>query len=645
MNETHTSWGIDLLPEQFDERVERVVLDIAMGSPHAFDQSLTRDHAAAAADQIFQQTELGPSQGKSNARASDAMGCGIDREIRHLQRYRLHRWATPGERVDACQQHLEGKRLGEIVVGSGIQPEDDVGISIARRQHQHRRPASLGAYPPQHAKTVEIGKHHVEHDDIELRRERGTDSSGATLRPIDDVAFFGEPALQKRGHPRVVLSKQNPHVRGIVAQIVRDCLSDHFQVSGDSIEPMVLSYRLFGASLICLALAAPAAAQVTPAGALTLQAAMDRALAANPTIAAAQLRGAIGAAGLALARERPNPEAAFEIEKEAPKQSYALAVPLELGGKRGKRIAVSEATIRAGRAELAATIAQVRNDVRRAYYDALVADARRIVLRELRDVSQRTRDTAQVRFDAGDAPRLEVLQAGLALAAAENEAVATQGASIAAGARLNALLGQPLDAAQPLPTAIDNGSPVVMSAALDLARSGNTELAVLDRQIDEQRAKLVLARALRVPDVIPTATLTHDAQPEFTYGWRVGVSITLPIFTSHRAGVTVEQATLDQLMAQRTATELRITGDVAAAAAIAESQRLAYERYRTLILPQAQQVEQLAQDSYQLGQTGIATLLQALQASRDIRLRSLDTVSQWQTALADLERAIGAPIP
>ena len=68
-------------------------------------------------------------------------------------------------------------------------------------------------------------------------------------------------------------------------------------------------------------------------------------------------------------------------------------------------------------------------------------------------------------------------------------------------------------------------------------------------------------------------------------------------------------------------------------------------RYRDVILPQAQQVEQLAQDSYQLGQTGIAALLQALQASRDVRLRSLDAISQFQTALADLERAIGAPLP
>jgi len=155
----------------------------------------------------------------------------------------------------------------------------------------------------------------------------------------------------------------------------------------------------------------------------------------------------------------------------------------------------------------------------------------------------------------------------------------------------------------------------------------------------------MLAEALRVPDLIPAATLTHDSPPEFVYGWRAGVGVTLPIFTSHKAGVLVEQTTLDQLMASRQAALLRIAGEVTAAGVAAEAQRQTYLRYRDLILPQAQQVEQLAQDSYQLGQTGLAALLQALQASRDVRLRSLDTMAQFQAALADLERAIGAPLP
>jgi outer membrane protein, heavy metal efflux system len=400
-----------------------------------------------------------------------------------------------------------------------------------------------------------------------------------------------------------------------------------------------------GACLTGLLFATHAFAQPAATNPLTLQAALERAFAANPTVAAARLEIAINRAGLEVARERLNPEATVEIEKETPKQVFGFALPLELGGKRAKRIAVGRATVRTGDAQLAATIAQVRNDVRRAYYEVLVTDARLRVLRELRDLSQRARDTAQARFDAGDAPRLEVLQADLALAAAENEATALEGSGVAARSRLNALLGQPLDTVQPLSTAIDPGGPVVAGAALELARTGSTELAVLDRRIEAQRAKILLAQAQRVPDLTPTATLTHDAEPEFTYGWRVGLAVTVPVLTSHKAGVLVEQATLDQLMAERQAARMRIDGDVTAAAATAEAQRLAYVRYRDLILPKADEVERLAQDSYQLGQTGIAALLQALQASRDIRLRSLDAIAQFQGALADLERAVGAPLP
>src|SRR5262245_52644569 len=399
------------------------------------------------------------------------------------------------------------------------------------------------------------------------------------------------------------------------------------------------------ATLILSLAAVPVSAQAPAGGPLTLPAAMERALAANPTIAAARLSNAINLAGHAVARERLNPEASVEIEKETPKQAFGLAVPLELGGKRAKRIAVSEATIRTGDAELAATIAQVRNDVRRAYYEVLLADARAGILREQRDLARRVRDTAQARFESGDAPRLEVLQADLALAAAENEATAVEGSATAARARLNALLGQPLETVQLLTTSMDPGGPVVASAALDVARAGSSELAVLDRRIEEQRFKVALAQSLRVPDVTPSATLTHDAEPEFLYGWRVGVALTLPIFTTHKAGVLVEQATLDQLLAARQAALVRITGDVTAAATLAEAQRMAYLRYRDRILPRAEEVQRLAQDSYQLGQTGIVALLQALQASRDVRLRSLDSISQFQSALADLERAVGAPLP
>src|SRR6266850_960508 len=148
------------------------------------------------------------------------------------------------------------------------------------------------------------------------------------------------------------------------------------------------AYFTLAAVLLSQPLASPVAAQAT-VGSFTLQMAMDRALAANATIAAARLRGPINLANLAVARERLNPEGTVEIEKETPKQAFGFAVPLELGGKRAKRIAVGEATVRAGEAELAATVAQVRNDVRRAYFAQVIAESRLMLLREQRDLSMR----------------------------------------------------------------------------------------------------------------------------------------------------------------------------------------------------------------------------------------------------------------
>jgi cobalt-zinc-cadmium efflux system outer membrane protein len=414
----------------------------------------------------------------------------------------------------------------------------------------------------------------------------------------------------------------------------------------------MLCYRvamLFSRFALIVGLLAAASSAVTaqgpPGGSLTLQAAFDSALAANPTIAAARLRGPIDMAVLAVARERLNPEASIEFQKETPRESYGFSVPLELGGKRSKRIAVGEATVRAGEAEIAVVIAQVRNDVRRAYFGLLVAETRLSLMQEIRNIAVRARDAAQQRFDAGGAPRLEVMQGELALASADNDVAAARGEADSAGAELNALLAQPLDTPITLSSAFDSGTSLTRDAALALAHAANTELRVIDRQIETQRARLALAGALRNPDLIPSAALTHGAAPEFDYGWRAGVAIAVPLFTTHRAGVELEQSTLDQLSAQRQASLSRIDALVSSAAVLAQTRRQLYLRYRDEIIPLAQEVEQVAQDSYQLGQTGIVSLLQALQSSRDVRLRSIDAASQFQNSLADLERAIGAPLP
>jgi cobalt-zinc-cadmium efflux system outer membrane protein len=382
-----------------------------------------------------------------------------------------------------------------------------------------------------------------------------------------------------------------------------------------------------------------------PSVPLTLQAAMERAMQANPALAAARLARPVNTARINVARERPNPEARVEFEKETPTRAYGVTVPVELGGKRGRRIAVGEAELASGDAQVAQAIVDVRAAVRAAYFGLVTTTARLALLDEMRGIAVRARDAAQERFIAGSSPRLEVLQAELALAQQENDLTAARAEMAAAQAGLNALLALPLDATTPLATALDEGIVPTRDVALAQAQAESADVRVIDRRIDEQRARIALARSMQTPDVAPEATITRGAQPDFDTGWRAAVGIAVPLFTRHRAGVQVEEAGLAQAMAERGAVIARISGDVAAAATLADARRQQYARYRDQILPQALEVERMAEDAYRLGRSDIAAFLQALQATRDARLRALQAGVDFQNALANLERAVGAPLP
>lgn len=401
--------------------------------------------------------------------------------------------------------------------------------------------------------------------------------------------------------------------------------------------------RLVVLALAVLLYAQPSAGQ--NATRFTYADALQRALTANPAIAAAQARRAIGTAGVAVAGERLNPEGRVEFDRDAPQQAYALAVPIELGGKRGRRVDVAQAGVRTAEAEIAQLIVETRNSVRRAYFDRAIADSRLALLGDVQAILGRARDAARLRFEAGSAPRLEVLQAELAVAQAVNEQVGARGLATAARMKFNALLGLPADS--PTTIAPAELEPVMtVEAALARAKSASAQLAVLDRRLEEQRARVALAKAMQHIDITPEGTFEHGFPEDspFQNGWRAALAFTLPILTNHKAGVTLEEATLAQLTAERSAAEVQIAAQVSAAVAIANAQREEFLRYRDEIVPQAVQVENMADDAYRLGQTGIAAYLQALQATRDVRLRFLQAEADLQTALADLEQAIGAPL-
>jgi cobalt-zinc-cadmium efflux system outer membrane protein len=394
------------------------------------------------------------------------------------------------------------------------------------------------------------------------------------------------------------------------------------------------------AGLVCACLGADQNLPPAPAP-FTLQSAFTLAEEHNPSLAAARLGRAADLAGIDVARERPNPEAAFEAGRDAPHEVFSIGVPLEFGGKRGRRIDLANATAARTLAEIAVQALELRRAVRMAYFELVAAASRAQVTTDLRQFAERTRNAARDRFESGAAPRLEALQAELALAQADNEQEAARGRLTAARAELNTLTGRPPDAAGDPSDSFDAGT---LPADIAAAVTTSPDIAAIDREIDEAVARERLARAMRTPDPTVSGGMLFDAPPDFTYGWKAGLAVTIPVFTRHDAGVRVEAARISQLKAQRDARLRELTGQATGAAARARAARQRYLRYRDEIIPQLATIESMAEDSYRSGQTGLAAFLQAMQAAREVRLLGTDAGLEYQSALADLERALGGPL-
>jgi hypothetical protein len=80
--------------------------------------------------------------------------------------------------------------------------------------------------------------------------------------------------------------------------------------------------RFASISIVVLVAAVTTLAQQSPA--LTLDAALAQALAANKTIAAARLTRAVDQAAIDVAHERPNPDISFETSRASP-ESHGVA--------------------------------------------------------------------------------------------------------------------------------------------------------------------------------------------------------------------------------------------------------------------------------------------------------------------------------
>ena len=81
--------------------------------------------------------------------------------------------ATTQQRTTAARELHERKRLGQIVVGTGVERANLIRVLAARRDHDNRH-ARPSAYRLNHLDAIHVGQAQVEqHDARRLRRRSG----------------------------------------------------------------------------------------------------------------------------------------------------------------------------------------------------------------------------------------------------------------------------------------------------------------------------------------------------------------------------------------------------------------------------------------------------------------------------------------
>jgi outer membrane protein, heavy metal efflux system len=377
---------------------------------------------------------------------------------------------------------------------------------------------------------------------------------------------------------------------------------------------------------------------------LTLSDALARATANNPAYLARALDLGLAGVDVAIAGARPNPDLAYENTRDAPYHALVFTWPVEFGGKRASRISASEASRDLVRADLARQAADLRSDVRHAFYRLLAAERRVAVARELTTVATRARDAAKARVESGDVPKLDQVQAELAAARAENAAATGEGERAALQEELDGLLGMAAGTPLSLVGDLFTDGLDALGAPVVIAPDG-VDVTSAARRAAVATAAIGVARAARVPDVTVETGVTYDAPPDFTVGWKLGASMTLPLFTTHRAELARAEQAATQAVREQTATGAEVASHLNAAARRAQALGDAVQRTTRDILPAAATVSEMAQASYESGQTGMVNLLQSLQTVAETRLEAVETALAFQLALADLERARGGAQP
>jgi len=390
------------------------------------------------------------------------------------------------------------------------------------------------------------------------------------------------------------------------------------------------------ASTLCGALYGVAAAQTAP----PLETLLKEAAAPRLAVGEAETRAAEGRA--LQARARPNPMLELQVENiggdgpyrdfQSAETTLSIGQALELGGKRGARIATAQAELDTARSRAGLSRVAYARDLVVAYAAAEAASERLSVAREASNLAEADARAARLLVDNGKEAELRALQARAAVSAAQAEVSRAEAESGAALARLSALTGGERTFTAVTPGALDRTWRASVASQASTIAVAEAEQRVATRKLDLERRRAT-------PDLTVNFGVRRLAGDDATAAM-AGFSLPLPLFDRNRGAVKSAQAEADAARARL----LIAQADAVADRRSAEGEARAAERSTAA----AQEGEVVAREAYRLARLGYEAgklpLIELLAARRDLvaaRQRNIEARLARAKALADLAQANG----
>jgi len=383
---------------------------------------------------------------------------------------------------------------------------------------------------------------------------------------------------------------------------------------------------------------------------LTLEQALRLASETNPNVRAKEFELKAVGAGEITAGLRPNPTANFLAEQfggasSASQTQYTINIgqPIELGGKRQRRIDSATAQTKVTTHELADLRRQIDFQVKKTFTDILVAKDALALSEQNLSALDELEKIQRLRAEKGDLSGLELLRIQVQRFAFERDAADARQALRAAKIGLRSLIG-----ADKVTDDFD------AAGSLELRQSSYTQSELYRRALDTRpdiraaeaarnkaKADINLAKANAWWDVTPQVEYQRIG-PDNTIGF--GFGLPLRIFDRNQGEIARTRADALRVDAVRDAVVIRALSEVDMALAAVDTERGKVEVLRDTYLPKAKQARETVEFAYRRGGVSLLDYLDAQRTYRETALQYLQALGNYQTAIYLLEAAVGAPL-